>query len=81
MCLGDFAPNNSESGVSGCVLGLVDEGNSLSKVEGSVFLVVDTLDLQQCELFVLDALASLEASEDSLSVESKNEIKKRKIST
>ena len=70
MCLGDLAPDYSEPGVSAGVLSLVNEGDSLSEVEGSVLLVVDTLDFQQCELFVLDALASLESCEHSLGVKS-----------
>lgn len=53
MGLGDLAPDGSEPGVVGGVLDLVDVGNSLSKVEGSVFLVVDALDLEESELLVL----------------------------
>ena len=70
MWLYDSAPDDSESGVSDCVLGLEDVGDSLSKVESSILLIDDALDFQQCELFMLGALASLEASENSLSVES-----------
>ena len=72
MWLYDSAPDDSESGVSGGVLALEDVGYSLSEVEGSILLVNHTLDFQQCELFVLGALASLEAGENSLGVESRN---------
>ena len=77
MWLYDSAPDDSESGVSDGVLALEDVGDSLSKVESSILLIDDTLDFQQCELFMLSALASLEASENSLSVESIKRILRR----
>ncbi len=70
MCLSDSAPDNSESGVSACVLGFEDVSNSLSLVESSILLITNTLDFQKSELFWLGALSSLEASENSLGVES-----------
>ena len=72
VSLDDFTPNGSESGVVFSVLCLVDVSDSLAKVVWSVFLVVHTLDVQQSELFVLSALASLETSEHSLLVQSTN---------
>jgi len=72
VCLDDSAPDGSESGIVDGVLGLVDVGNSLSKVEGSVFLVTHTLDFQQSELLLLGGYTTLESSEYCLLVQSKN---------
>lgn len=70
VSLDDSAPDHSEFGVSSCVLGLVDVSDSLSEVEGSILLVINSLDFKESELFILNTQASLEASEDSLGVES-----------
>ena len=71
MSFDDSAPNDSESGVVYCVLGLENVGNSLSEVESGVFLITDTLDLEKSELFMLGSNTSFESSENCLGVKSK----------
>lgn len=70
MSLDDSSPNSSESGVVRCCLDLVDVGNSLSKVEAGVLLVVHSLDFKKSEVFILGGYTSFEASEYSFGVES-----------
>jgi len=53
VSLGNSAPHDSESAIQFGGLSFEDISNSLSKVEGSVFFVIDTLDLEQSEIFVL----------------------------
>ena len=72
MRLDDLAPDSSEFSVVLNTLGLVNVSDSLAKVKACVLLVIDTLDLEESELFILSGLASLEANEDCLSVESKS---------
>ena len=79
MRLDNSAPDNSESGVIACALGFEDVSNSLSEEEGSILLIVNTLDFQEGELFVLTALTSFEASEDGLSIESKRKLNKEMV--
>ena len=73
MRLDDSAPDGSELGVISNTLGLVNVSDPLAKVKACVLLVIDTLDLEVSKLFVLSGLASLEANEDCLGVESKSE--------
>lgn len=72
MRLDDLAPDSSEFSVVLNTLGLVNVSDPLAKVKACVLLVIDTLDLEESELFILSGLASLEANEDCLSVESKS---------
>ena len=72
VSLDDLAPNSSEFSVVLNTLGLVNVSYPLAKVKACVLLFIDTLDLEEGELLVLSALASLEANEDCLGVESKN---------
>ena len=74
MRLDDSAPDGSESGVVDGVLGLVDVSDSLSEVEGSVFLIIHTLDLEKSELFMLGGNSSFETSEHCLGVQSTKSI-------
>lgn len=73
MRLDDLAPDSSEFSVVLNTLGLVNVSNPLAKVKACVLLVIDTLDLEVSKLFVLSGLASLEANEDCLGVESKSQ--------
>ena len=68
--LDDLAPDNSEFCVVSDALALVNVSDSLAKVKACVFLLVDSLDLEESELLVLGGLASLEAGEHSLVVQS-----------
>jgi len=71
----DFAPNDSSSvsgganisGVGLC-LRLVDVSDSFSKVKLSIFLVVNTLKLDERGFFVLIAKTTSVTGEDTLSV-------------
>ena len=81
MRLGDSSPDNSESCVVLDTLALIDESDLLSKVKACVFLVVDTLDLEQSELFMLSGLASFESDESSLVVQSKQLSETSKVVT
>ena len=71
VSLDDLAPDGSELGVVSDGLALVDVGDSLAKVKACVLLLIHALHLQQSELLVLSALASLESGEHSLGVQSK----------
>jgi len=71
MCLGNSSPHHSESAILSGALHFVDVSDSLSKVEGSVFFVIDTLDLEQSETFVLSCDTSFETCESGFGVESK----------
>lgn len=51
--LHDLSPNGSESCVVFETLDLIDVSDSLAKVETCVLLLVDTLDLEQSEVFIL----------------------------
>ncbi len=73
VSLDDLAPNSSEFSVVLNTLGLVNVSDPLAKVKACVLLVLDTLELEEGELLVLSALASLEPCEDGLGVESKTE--------
>lgn len=71
----DLAPPDSISCVVLHSFGLVDVGNLLSKVELSVFSLVDALESEQVLGLVLVPLAASESSEDSLGVQSARESK------
>ncbi len=70
MGLGDSAPDDSEFRVVSDGLALEDVSNSLAEVEAGSLFLLDSLDLEEGELLVLGALATLEADEYSLGVES-----------
>jgi hypothetical protein len=75
VSLDDSAPNSSEFSVVSNTLGLVNVSDPLAKVKACVLLIIDTLDLKKGELLMLSALASLEASENGLGVESTHRIR------
>ena len=58
MRLDDSSPNHSEFCVVSDGLCLEDVGDSLAEVIVCVFLVVDTFDIEQSELFMLSCLSS-----------------------
>ena len=64
----DLAPSDSVSCVVLDSLALEDVSAALSQIELGVFALVHALKSQQALLFVLVALATLESSEDCLSV-------------
>ena len=70
VLLDDLAPPDSVSCVVLQSFGLVDVGDSLSKIVIGVFSLVDALNGEEVLSLVLIPLASLESSEDALSVES-----------
>ena len=70
VCLNNFAPDALEVGVVFSVLGSLDVGNALAKVEGSRFAVVKSLDFDKSLLFVLRSLSTLESHENCFLVES-----------
>jgi len=72
VSLHDSAPNSSEFGVVSNTLGLVNISDSLAKVKACVLLIIHTLDLEEGELLMLSALASLESGKNGLGVESKH---------
>lgn len=68
--LDDLAPDNSEFCVVSDALALENVSDPLAKVKACVLLLIHALDLEESELLVLGALASLEAGEHSLGVQS-----------
>ena len=70
VLLNDLAPPHSVSCVVLEGFGLVDVGDSLSKIVIGVFSLVDALDGEEVLSLVLVPLAPLESSEDALSIES-----------
>ena len=70
--LDNSAPDGSEFGVVSNTLCLVNISDSLAKVEACVLLIIHTLDLEEGELLMLSALASLESGKNGLGVESKH---------
>ncbi len=73
VCLNNSAPSNSESGVSLGVFSFEDVSDSLSEIEGSVFLIVHVLDFQESVLLGLSSNSSSETSEYRLLVKSKSQ--------
>jgi len=67
---GDLTEDGSVFSVVLQGLGLVDVSNSLTEVERSVVGIIDTLDLQQSLVFVLDDLGSSKTEEDRLNPQS-----------
>ena len=70
MGSGDAAPDHSEFCVVSDALALENVSDPLAKVKACVLLLVNALHLQESELLRLSALASLEAGENGLLVES-----------
>lgn len=56
---GDLAPHDSDLGASDLLGRSVDVGNALTQVELGVLWVADVLDLDQRDVWVVDALGSL----------------------
>lgn len=59
MGSGNLTPDNSDLGTSDLLVGSVDVGDSLTNVELSVLWGLDTLDLDQRDVWVGNALRTL----------------------
>ena len=70
VCFRHSAPDNSIFSVLLESFGLEDVSDFLSEVETCCFLIIGSLDLEESVLFILVSLASLEAHECCLLVQS-----------
>lgn len=59
VSLGDLSPDNTDLGTTNLLLGSVDKGNTLTKVELSILEALDTLNLDQGARGVDTALGAL----------------------
>jgi hypothetical protein len=69
---GDTTPDNTNLGAIHSLLGAVHISNALAKVKGSILFALNILNADECGIWALITLATLEALNTALRVETNN---------